>query len=83
MASFVWDFGRQDDPNFRKFPEHWKRFRGIGYPNYVRSEIAARGPDLEKTLVGLDTQIARLWKRTRSRRQLSIQGFSDQYRDDR
>jgi hypothetical protein len=69
MTSFVWDLGRQDDPNFRKFPEHWKRFRGIGYPSYVRGEIAARDPDLEKTLVGWDTQIARLWKLTRTQLQ--------------
>ncbi len=61
LTSFAWDFSRADDPHFKKFPAGWKRVRDVGYPNYVISEITARDPDREKSLVSLDTQILRWW----------------------
>lgn len=79
MTSFVWNFGRQDDPNFKKTPEGWKRFKGIGYPNYVRGEIEARDPELEKTMIAWDTQVARQWAEFRDSTRAFFKSMDQQF----
>ncbi len=63
LQSFTWDFGRTTDPNFRKWPEGWKRVDGIGYPAYVRAKIVARDPALERQFGSLDTAVLLAWQK--------------------
>jgi len=61
MTSTLWDFSRNDDPYFKKWPAGWKRVRDVGYPAYVTAEIQARDADFEQVLVNWDAELVRLW----------------------
>jgi len=78
MTSFIWDFGRQDDPNFKNTPEGWRRRKGIGFPNYVRGEIEARDLELEQTMASWDTQITRGWSRFRDSTRETLESIDQQ-----
>ncbi|KAA1261895.1 hypothetical protein LF1_44560 [Rubripirellula obstinata] len=62
LRTFAWKFGRVDDPNYTGMPEGWSRYRGIGYPNFVHSELVAKDPLFEKKIQRLDAWLINTWQ---------------------
>ena len=63
LSGTRWDFGRRDDPQFLGLPAGWKRYEGVGYPQYVKIGIKAKDTSLERELIQLDTALIKLWER--------------------
>ena len=62
LRTFAWKFGRADDPDFTGMPVGWARYRGIGYPNFVDSELVAKDPKLEKKFQRVDAWLINTWQ---------------------
>ena len=62
LRTVEWKFGRADDPNFTGMPVGWVRYRGIGFPNFVRSDLVAKDPQLEKRVQRADAWLINTWQ---------------------
>ena len=60
LKRFRWDFGRRNDPDFKRWPEGWKRLQGPGYPRYVPIGIVAHDADVEDRIRKLDIELVRI-----------------------
>lgn len=62
LRSFVWEFGRADDPNYTGMPNGWIRYRGLGYPNFIHAELVAKDTLLEKKVQRFDAWLINAWQ---------------------
>ncbi|WP_153558629.1 hypothetical protein [Roseimaritima sediminicola] len=60
-----WDFGRDEDRNYDRWPDRWQRRRGRDYPSYVKIEIQSEKTGLEAFAQSADAALLRLWVQTR------------------
>ena len=65
LRSYTWSFGRDSDTDVDGWPDGWKRYRGRGYPGYVKVFIQPHDASLERKFRAIDTGIVRLWNESK------------------
>jgi len=61
LKTYRWDFSRQGDTDFDRWPDRFTRHFNTGFPEYVRIGIVPRDSQLEAKILSLDTALVLKW----------------------
>ncbi|MEM1067698.1 MAG: hypothetical protein AAGI63_02295, partial [Planctomycetota bacterium] len=61
VTRFSWDFSRETDADNNKWPDRWRRYIGLGYPEYVSIEIKPHDSEMESNYRTVDASVLKAW----------------------
>jgi len=66
LRTYRWDFSRQADRDFDRWPDDFERLKATGFPEYVAMDIRPRDSRLEAEILQFDTTMVLQWPTIRN-----------------
>ena len=66
LETIRFTFDPREDKNFDKWPDEWKRYRGVGYPTYVSAELVSKDPIFDAKAKRVDQSAIEVWRAVRT-----------------